>query len=114
MKIKMTAQGGIYGKLELAAIDTNNQSVDFPDDLLDLLNSEAMSTFEESPAQSGLEAIDVSEAATESEVFCLTVADQEGNIRKFNLSQNVLQGNPNIDRLVKLIWAYAKPVVAEK
>ena len=114
MKIKLTAQGGLSGKLELETIDTDNQDFDFPEDLLNLMKSEAMGAFEESSAQSGLEAIDVSEAATESEVFCLTVADQEGEIRKFNLSQNVLQVNPNIDRLVKFIWAYAKPVVAEK
>lgn len=110
MKIKMTAQGGIYGKLELETIDTDSQSVDFPEDLLNLIRSDAMSTFEVNSAQTGLEASDVSEAAADLQSFHLRVADQEDNTRNFNLPQNVLNANPDIDRLVKLIWAHAKPI----
>ena len=110
MKIKMTAQGGIYGTLELETVDTDSQSVDFPEDLLNLISSDAMDTFEVSTAQTGPEASDVSEAAADLQFFHLRVTDQEGNTRNFDLPQNALNSNPDIDRLVKLIWAHAKPV----
>ena len=65
MKIKLTAQGGVYGKLDLETIDTDTQGIDFPEDLLNLLNSGAMSAFEESSAQSGPEASYFSEGVAD-------------------------------------------------
>lgn len=109
MKFQLTLRGGIYGILKLTQIDTEADSSDFPDELLDVIRSNALKEFridasakeDSQPAEQHFK--------TEQQFYDLLVSNIDRR-QRFSIPHSALQSDASIKELIDGIWSRAKPI----
>lgn len=106
MKVALTMRGGIYGTLELEEVEVGSGERQLDPKALEVLETAEMSAHAES-APDGPEA--PAEVRTESQVFELTITDDDGESRRFVLPESALTASAAAGELVSHLQRLARP-----
>jgi len=111
MKIQLALYGGIYGKLLLEPIDTNDEKIAFPENLLAYIESSNFQSYKEKSNNNDPgELVKARGIQTESEIYRLTTFQPPEKNSHYNIPKSALGNDANLKKLVDFIWSVAKPV----
>ena len=111
MKIQLGLHGGIYGKLLLEPIETDDETIAFPEDLLIYIESTAFQSYKEHAGEKDTDALEKTRAVrSEGETYTLTIFHAPGEAGLYRFPKSTLEVDSNLERLTRFIWSAAKPV----
>ena len=111
MKIQLELHGGLYGHLLLEPIETNDEKIAFPEDLLKVIETSAFQAYEATAkGDGGLTHERGIRPQTEGENYCLTISHSAAEVNSYSIPKSILEQEPDLEKLVKFIWSVAKPV----
>jgi hypothetical protein len=111
MKIQLALHGGIYGKLLLQPIETDDEKIAFPEDLLTFIESSAFQSYKEQAYNNNpVQLAKAKGIRTESETYRLTIFHTLRKTSDYSFPKSAFGIDANLKKLVDFIWSVAKPV----
>lgn len=108
MILQLTLEGGLYGRLELSALDTGSLDAGLDPDLAAAVQPDALQAAEKDGKGSP------SAEQTEHETYFLNVTDirHGGGRVTYRLSREAVDMRPNLRRLLDFLWDRTRPETA--
>ena len=111
MKIQLTIRGGSYGELQLQSVETNDLSLSFPVELLEIIKSPGFESYNVCSETSHVVAwADTNRVQTGREVYELTITDDEGISNQYSFQHSALEPDADLKKLIDFIWSVSKPI----
>lgn len=110
MRIQMSLSGGVYGKLRLQSIDTSDDNMAFPQDLLGGIESNELRAYKVAKGKRpALPLTRTDNYQTEEETYHLILYHDDDTTSSYDIPKSELQTNVELKQLIDFVWSVAKP-----
>lgn len=119
MRVQLTLEGGLYGRLELEPLDLDLSDPDLieADESATIAGVLEPGFLENAVAHADEEARDNVPGHTDAETFLLSVTSnraEDGDEATYRLNRAAIDSRPELKTLIDFLWRRTKPVTASE